>query len=64
MRACGATTEGGSPASVTDDDPAATDADVRDTAGVHTVAIEVEQGDSLGRSASVLASARRGPAGR
>ncbi len=34
-----------------------------DTAGAETVAIEVEQGDSLGRPASVLASARRGPAG-
>lgn len=34
-----------------------------DTAGAPTVAIEVEQGDSLGRPASVLASARRGPEG-
>ncbi|WP_435243312.1 PhzF family phenazine biosynthesis protein [Streptomyces cucumeris] len=34
-----------------------------DTAGAQTVAIEVEQGDTLGRPASVLASARRGPAG-
>ncbi|WP_207122697.1 PhzF family phenazine biosynthesis protein [Actinocatenispora comari] len=34
-----------------------------DTAGAQTVAIEVEQGDSLGRPASVLASARRGPEG-
>ena len=28
-----------------------------------TIAIEVEQGDTLGRPSSVLASARRGPAG-
>ncbi|WP_367139479.1 MULTISPECIES: PhzF family phenazine biosynthesis protein [Streptomyces] len=34
-----------------------------DTTGAQTVAIEVEQGDSLGRPASVLASARRGPTG-
>ncbi|THA44502.1 PhzF family phenazine biosynthesis protein [Streptomyces sp. A1136] len=34
-----------------------------DTTGAQTVAIEVEQGDTLGRPASVLASARRGPAG-
>ncbi|NYD52863.1 PhzF family phenazine biosynthesis protein [Actinomadura luteofluorescens] len=34
-----------------------------DTTGARTVAIEVEQGDALGRPASVLASARRGPAG-
>ncbi|MFD4831439.1 PhzF family phenazine biosynthesis protein [Streptomyces uncialis] len=34
-----------------------------DTAGAQTVTIEVEQGDTLGRPASVLASARRGPAG-
>ena len=34
-----------------------------DTTGAQTVAIEVEQGDALGRPASVLASARRGPAG-
>jgi predicted PhzF superfamily epimerase YddE/YHI9 len=34
-----------------------------DTTGAQTVAIEVEQGDSLRRPASVLASARRGPAG-
>ncbi len=34
-----------------------------DTTGEQTVAIEVEQGDTLGRAASVLASARRGPAG-
>ncbi|MFE6775406.1 PhzF family phenazine biosynthesis protein [Streptomyces sp. NPDC057702] len=34
-----------------------------DVTGARTVAIEVEQGDSLGRPASVLASARRGPAG-
>ncbi|MER5781180.1 PhzF family phenazine biosynthesis isomerase [Streptomyces mobaraensis] len=34
-----------------------------DATGARTVAIEVEQGDSLGRPASVLASARRGPAG-
>jgi predicted PhzF superfamily epimerase YddE/YHI9 len=31
-----------------------------DTTGAQTVAIEVEQGDTLGRPASVLASARRG----
>lgn len=31
--------------------------------GAQTVAIEVEQGDTLGRPARVLASARRGPAG-
>ncbi len=34
-----------------------------DTTGARTVAIEVEQGDTLGRPASVLASARREPAG-
>jgi predicted PhzF superfamily epimerase YddE/YHI9 len=34
-----------------------------DTAGARTIAIEVEQGDALGRPAAVLASARRGPAG-
>ena len=34
-----------------------------DTTGAQTIAIEVEQGDTLGRPASVLASARRGPAG-
>ncbi|EMF02480.1 PhzF family phenazine biosynthesis protein [Streptomyces mobaraensis NBRC 13819 = DSM 40847] len=34
-----------------------------DTTGARTVAIEVEQGDALGRPASVLASARRGPTG-
>ncbi|MEV4215861.1 PhzF family phenazine biosynthesis isomerase [Micromonospora sp. NPDC049662] len=34
-----------------------------DSTGAQTVAIEVEQGDTLGRPASVLASARRGPAG-
>ena len=34
-----------------------------DTTGSQTVAIEVEQGDTLGRPASVFASARRGPAG-
>lgn len=34
-----------------------------DSTGAQTVAIEVEQGDALGRPASVLASARRGPAG-
>ncbi|WP_232050283.1 PhzF family phenazine biosynthesis protein [Actinoplanes sp. OR16] len=34
-----------------------------DTTGAQMVAIEVEQGDALGRPASVLASARRGPAG-
>ncbi|WP_459247582.1 PhzF family phenazine biosynthesis protein [Streptomyces youssoufiensis] len=34
-----------------------------DTTGAQTVVIEVEQGDALGRPASVLASARRGPAG-
>jgi PhzF family phenazine biosynthesis protein len=34
-----------------------------DATGAQTVAIEAEQGDTLGRPASVLASARRGPAG-
>ncbi|MEU3461159.1 PhzF family phenazine biosynthesis isomerase [Streptomyces sp. NPDC006733] len=34
-----------------------------DTTGAQTIAIEVEQGDTLGRPSSVLASARRGPAG-
>jgi predicted PhzF superfamily epimerase YddE/YHI9 len=34
-----------------------------DTTGAQTVVIEVEQGDTLGRPAGVLASARRGPAG-
>jgi trans-2,3-dihydro-3-hydroxyanthranilate isomerase len=34
-----------------------------DTTGSQAVAIEVEQGDTLGRPASVLASARRGSAG-
>ncbi|WP_409180359.1 PhzF family phenazine biosynthesis protein [Amycolatopsis sp. VS8301801F10] len=34
-----------------------------DAAGAQAIAIEVEQGDSLGRPASVLASARRGPEG-
>ena len=33
------------------------------TTGAQTVAVEVEQGDTLGRPASVLASARRGTAG-
>ncbi|MFF0268011.1 PhzF family phenazine biosynthesis protein [Kribbella sp. NPDC004536] len=34
-----------------------------DTTGAQTIAIEVEQGDTLGRPSSVLASARGGPAG-
>jgi PhzF family phenazine biosynthesis protein len=34
-----------------------------DTTGATTIAIEVEQGDTLDRPASVLASARHGPAG-
>ncbi|WEV30049.1 PhzF family phenazine biosynthesis protein [Streptomyces sp. 71268] len=34
-----------------------------DTAGARTVAIEVKRGDTLGRPASVLASARRKPVG-
>ncbi|MFI7430766.1 PhzF family phenazine biosynthesis protein [Micromonospora sp. NPDC049836] len=34
-----------------------------DTTGAQTIAIEVEQGDTLNRPASVLASARHGPAG-
>ena len=34
-----------------------------DTTGARTVTIEVEQGDTLGRPSSVLASARRGPTG-
>ncbi|MFY1617174.1 PhzF family phenazine biosynthesis protein [Micromonospora sp. WMMD736] len=34
-----------------------------DSTAARSVAIEVEQGDTLGRPASVLASARRGPAG-
>ncbi|MEV4350404.1 PhzF family phenazine biosynthesis isomerase [Actinoplanes sp. NPDC049596] len=34
-----------------------------DTTGAEAIAIEVEQGDALGRPASVLASARRRPAG-
>jgi trans-2,3-dihydro-3-hydroxyanthranilate isomerase len=38
-------------------------AHVLDAAGAHTVAIEVEQGDTLGRPSTVLASARRGPEG-
>ncbi|MQY10866.1 putative isomerase YddE [Streptomyces sp. RB5] len=34
-----------------------------DATGAQTLAIEVEQGDTLGRPAGVLASARRGPTG-
>ncbi|WP_241837885.1 PhzF family phenazine biosynthesis protein [Streptomyces sp. CB03234] len=49
------------PAIGVDEDVA--NAHLLDTTGAQTVAIEVEQGDTLGRPASVLASARRGPAG-